>query len=105
MKISKLIEVLKAIAIDVPFDSELTDSEFGIPECQYLVDIQHGAPFVVLRFGDGKGLLTSEAILRLEEMVKEIPFDATVTNGRLGDNHEVLKKVYHDPPVTVLDFM
>tara|TARA_B100000446_G_scaffold125689_1_gene117672 strand:- start:23231 stop:23539 length:309 start_codon:yes stop_codon:yes gene_type:complete len=101
MKASKLIEQLKAV--DVPFDAELTDSEFG-PLTKNLVDIQHGAPFIVLKFGDGAAIKASEAIAKLEELSSEAPFDPTITNARLGDNHKELHKIYHEPPVTILEF-
>lgn len=101
MKISNLIAKLKNI--DVPFDADLTDGEFG-PFCQRLIEIKIGAPFVLLVFGDGQGMKTEEAIDKLENIVAELPFDATVTNRRLGDDHQELQRVYHEPPVTILDF-
>ena len=103
MTVSELIHRLRALD-DVPFDAELTNSEFGIPECRSLTRIEHGVPFVVLRFGEAEGMKVSKAIAALEALASEIPFDATVTDARLGDDHRVLQRVYHDPPVTVLDF-
>lgn len=101
MKVSKLIEKLKSI--DVPFDAELTDSEFG-PFARNLVEIKHGAPFIVLLFGEGVCIKTGEAIVILEQLASEAPFDPSVTNARLGDNHQELQRVYHQPPVTILEF-
>lgn len=104
MKASKLIKSLKAIHAELPFDAEITNGEFGIPGAQSLIKIEHGAPFIVLRFGEGDGLKTSEAIATLEELAKETPFDPTISNARLGDNHSELQAVYHEPPVTIVDF-
>ncbi len=101
MKASTLVARLKAI--DVPFDAELTDSEFG-PFMEKLIDIKHGAPFIVLVFGEGEAIKTSEAISILEGLCSEVPFDPTITDARLGDNHKELLKVYHEPPVTILEF-
>lgn len=101
MKASQFIKQLKSI--DVPFDAELTDSEFG-PVCQSLVSIEHGAPFIVLKFGEGKAITTDEAIARIELLASECPFDPTISNARLGDNHQELQALHHNPPVTILDF-
>lgn len=101
MKASKLIEKLKSI--DTPFDADLTDGEFG-PFCQSLVSIEHGAPFIIFKFGEGNIITTNEAIARLEVLSSECPFDPTITNARLGDNHQELQSIQHNPPVTILNF-
>lgn len=101
MKASTLIEKLKSIA--VPFDAELTDSEFG-PFVKNLIGMKHSAPFIVLSFGEGAGIKTAEAIEILEQLAAEAPFDPIVTNARMGDNPQELQRVYHEPPVTILDF-
>jgi inner membrane protein involved in colicin E2 resistance len=101
MKASELLKRLKEV--EIPFNAELTDGEFG-PMTQNLVSIKHGAPFIVLSFGNEEGIKTDEAISTLEKLASETPFDPTITNARLGDNHQELQKVYHEPPVTILDF-
>lgn len=103
MRLSQLINRLKAIHSDIPFDANLANSEFG-PFCQFLQSFEHGTPFVVCKFADAEGLTTSEAICVLEQLSNEAPFDPQVTNGRLGDQCDELVKVYHDPPVTILEF-
>lgn len=105
MRVSRLIKQLKAIHEDIPFDADLAECEFGIPgyENALLIDIKHGAPFIVLVFGSGEPMKTSVALEKLEKMAAEVPFDAVVTNGRLGDQHNELVKVYHDPPITILE--
>lgn len=46
----------------------------------------------------------SELIAELQELEKEIPFDAEVVIGEFGPFMQRLKRVYHRPPVTVLEF-
>jgi len=101
MKATQFIKALQSI--EAPFDPELTDFEFG-PSCQSLVSIEHGAPFLVFKFGQGTPITTEQAIAKVEALAEECPFDPTITNGRLGEGHLELKSVYHNPPVTVLDF-
>lgn len=100
---SALIEKLKATHDAIPFDADLADFEFG-PSMQNLTRIEHGTPFIVLRFGDGDGIKTSEAITISEELASEAPSDPSITNARLGSDHKELRRVYHEPPVTILEF-
>ena len=57
-----------------------------------------------MKFGNGDGIKTDDAIAQLEYLASECPFDPTITNARMGENHTELQGVVHKPPVTVLDF-
>lgn len=103
MRVSELVKKLRQIEKDVPFDAELMNFEFGDSGARGLVDIRSGAPFVVLTFGEGQALTTSEALRLLEEEERGTPFDPVVTDGRLGESCNELVRVYHDPPVTILE--
>ena len=101
MKAEKLIKELKSKAES---GSKMIIGGVMGEDPKPLVSIQHGVPFLVVKFGDGKGMGMDEAIETLEELSSEAPFDPTITNARLGDNHKELQKVSHNVDCIELQF-
>jgi hypothetical protein len=49
-------------------------------------------------------LTTSELIKILQDIAKTVPFDADVVDSEFGPWTNTIKRVYHDPPVTIIEF-
>mgnify|MGYP000169438038 CR=1 FL=1 len=103
MKVTELITTLKQINAELPFESSLTDGEVG-PFCQHLTQIKFTAPDVELKFGDGQEIEITKAISKIEDIAKDAPANTLVSSKGDDGKQIVLQKVYHNPPVTILEF-
>lgn len=103
MRARQFIDQLRHVSTGTPFDAKLADSEFG-PFSKGVANVKQGTPFIILEFSPEGNMRTDEVIQKITELADSAPFDPIVTNARLNEAPQEIQRIYHEPPVTIIEF-